>query len=127
MGMKMKLLPAILMIIMLTSCAPTSTPTQTPPTSVPVLEVQMQWETPDEGFSVIPAGEGPRYYYEKPLDEFIPSEDYGRVYLYAGELRRFLGEGDYPEYYTTFGICTADGRIITAPIYTLGAAHSSTV
>ena len=117
MGMKMKLLPAILMIIMLTSCAPTSTPTQTPPTSVPVLEVQMQWDSPDAAYSAIPAGEEPRYFYEKPLDTFVPSEEYGRVYLYAGD-QRVTDFYSVPRLFSVFGLCTADGQIITAPIYT---------
>ena len=107
-----KALPLVLSIIMLTACAPAPPPTPPEATPTPLLEVQMQWETPDEGFSTIPAGEDPKYYYEKPLDSFIPSEEYGRIYPY-------LGSGEMTEWRAVYqyGLCTESGEIITAPIY----------
>jgi|GEM_PF-1505899 len=121
-----RLVPLLITIIMLTACAPapSSTPAPAPaPTPTPVLEVQQLWQTPDAPFSPIPAGEEPKYFYDKPLDAFVPSDDYGQIYLYAGGLSTVEGENDTPEYYTTFGICTADGRIITAPVYMVMAGH----
>ena len=107
-----KALPLVLSIIMLTACTPAPPPTPPEPTPTPLIEVQLQWETPDEGFSAIPAGEEPKYYYEKPLDSFIPSEEYGRIYPY-------LGSGEMVEWEAVYqyGLCTENGEIITAPIY----------
>ena len=107
-----KALPLVLSIIMLTACTPAPPPSPPEPTPTPLLEVQMQWETPDEGFSAIPAGEEPHYFYDKPLDEFMPSEEYGRIYPY-------LGSGEMVEWGAVYqyGLCTEKGEIITAPIY----------
>ena len=119
--MKRNLLLALALILMLTSCAqaPTATltpaPTPTPePTPVPTpsIEVQMPWDAPDTPFSPIPAGEEPRYYYDKPLGIFVPSADYGAVYPYLGVYHFDMWGPSY-----LYGLCTADGRIITAPIY----------
>ena len=112
---------------MLTACASTPATIQTPaptPEPTPVLEVQMPWQSPDAAYSSIPAGEEPRYFYDKPLDAFVPSEDYGKVYPYAGEMQTVLDQNGMPEYFMTFGLCTGDGTIITAPIYTMGAAFN---
>ena len=107
-----KTLPLVLSIIMLTACAPAPTPTPSELAPTPLLEVQMQWEVPDEGFSVIPAGEEPQYFYDKPLDSFVPSEDYGRIYPYLGHGETLKWEATYQ-----YGLCTENGEIITAPIY----------
>jgi len=121
-------MPLLLIIIMLTSCtlAPTTTPVPELPAEppIPVLEVQVQWNRPDEGFSPIPAGEEPKYFYDKPLDAFVPSDDYGQIYLYAGGLG-LLDTEETSEYYTPFGLCTADGQIITAPVYMVMSGHGS--
>ena len=117
--MKRNLLLAFGLIFMLTSCtsAPASTaaptPTPTPiPVPTPVIEVQLQWDAPNEGYSPIPAGEESRYFYDKPLGAFVPSEDYGAVYPYMGIYHLDMWGPAYQ-----YGLCTADGRIITAPVY----------
>ena len=123
--MKRNLLLAMSLILMLTACAPAPAATVTPapaptpeptPAPTPVIEVQMPWQTPDEGYSPIPAGEEPRYFYDKPLGAFVPSEDYGAVYPYMGTYSFGMWGPTYQ-----YGLCTADGRIITAPVYSAPA------
>ena len=117
-----RLLPLIVILaLMLTACASapeaatTPVPTLTPeptPVPTPVIEVQMSWEKPDVPFSPIPKGEEPKYYYDKPHGAFVPSPDYGAVYPYLGVYHFDMWGPSY-----LYGLCTADGRIITAPIY----------
>ena len=118
-----KTLCLALTIIMLTACAPapavTATPEPTPvATPAPVFDVQQQWETPDEDYtlSVFLTTELPCYY-DEPLRSFPPSPDYGHVYLYAAEAFAERPYGNEPAIQKVYGLCTADGRIITAPIY----------
>ena len=121
--MKRNLLLALSLIFMLTACAsaPTASPTLSPapsttplppPAPTPAIEVHMPWQTPDEGYSPIPAGEEPKYFYDKPLGAFVPSDDYGAVYPYMGAYHFGMWGPTYQ-----YGLCTADGRIITAPVY----------
>jgi hypothetical protein len=122
-----KLLTLLVLALMLTACAPAptaplapavvsppapiSTPALPPP---PVLEVQVQWETPDQTYDNAPWWAGQACFYGAPMLEFLPAPDYGLIYPYVGELVEKLWWGKQP----LLGLCTADGQIITAPIYT---------
>ena len=58
-------------------------------------------------------GAGTKYYYGEPLNEFRTSEDYGTVVPYVMRQKKV---GDAPDVLSC-GFMTADGRIITGPIY----------
>ena len=111
-----------LIAVMLTACAPAPAVTATPEpppaaTPAPVFDVQQQWGVPNETYvTQTIRAEGERFYYGEPLRSFPPSPDYGRIYLYLSELTtdqyRFSAGRS-----KVYGLCTADGQIITAPIY----------
>lgn len=54
------------------------------------------------------------YYFDEPLDEFIPDEGYGRILPYLGEV---LYDVDGEVMFQRYGLCTERGEIITKPIY----------
>lgn len=100
------------------------TPSESPDTSPsavddePTYEVVMQWDEPDRAYSLYPEGEEPRYFYDKELIEFIPSWLYGEVYPYVGSIS--VGMMGYINA-ETYGFCDSRGKIITAPVYSLGS------
>ena len=123
-----------MIIFMLTACAPAPAATPTPaptsppaPTAVtvpkgiatpapslePVLEVQMQWMTPDAAYDNSPWWAGQRCFYGEPMTELFPSPEYGRIVPYVGG----FFDGSFWENGLVYGLCTADGQIITAPVY----------
>ena len=125
-----QLLTFLVIFMLLTACAPTGkpspelTPAPTPtatvttppvaaPAPTPVLEVQMQWTAPDERYDNSPWWAGVPCFYGEPMMEFIPASDYGLIYPYVGG---FL-DGSFWESGLVYGLCTADGQIITAPVY----------
>ena len=125
--MKRTLLLVLSFILMLAACAPAPTASPTlspapsttplpPPAPTPAIEVHMPWQTPDEAYAPIPPGEEPKYFYDKPLGAFVPSDDYGAVYPYMGAYHFGMWGPTYQ-----YGLCTADGRIITAPVYSAPA------
>ena len=80
------------------------------------LRTNPEVDTPyvDSKFSLYPSGEAPEYFAGVDPYVFIASEDYGELYFYLGVYRR--EEWSSPRYY---GICNADGKIITEPIYSV--------
>lgn len=55
------------------------------------------------------------YFYDAPLTEFVPSEDFGELFLY-------MGEGTSVKYWSLldlYGFCDKDGKIITEPLYSI--------
>lgn len=54
------------------------------------------------------------------IDHFTPSDDYGMLYPYAAAPRTFAQKGDSDRTKTggfLYGLCTADGTVVTDPIY----------
>lgn len=79
------------------------------------------WANPDadtprvEGeYAMYPEGEEPVYFSGANPYALTPSNDYGKLYFYLGTSRK--EEYSYPNFY---GLCTADGKIVTEPIYTI--------
>jgi len=66
-----------------------------------------------------PEIEAPERYYDEIITEFIPSEDYGRVYPYIGQVQtaRPNREGYWFPYSCLYGFADEDGRIICDPVY----------
>ena len=115
-----------LITIMLTACVPAPAVTATPelaavptptatllPAPSPILEVQMPWQVPDERYDNSPWWQGTPCFYGEPLMELIPATDYGLLYPYVGGMTQRELFGHEP----LLGLCTANGQIITAPIY----------
>jgi len=114
----------VLILIMLTACAsaPAATSASAPttatpiplPTPEPVLEVQMQWQAPDQAYDNSSWWQSVLCFYGEPLSQMLAAPDYGPIYPYLGAYHVDNVWGNYRVY----GLCTADGQIITAPIYT---------
>lgn len=113
----MKRLVLLLMpMLLLTACQMTATATETSDSSLPGgIQVVVPWAQPDRPYTPTePTGEELSYYYDAPLKEFVPSENYGTVYLYWGK----FDSSNYWEK-SFYGLCAQDGRIITEPIYSV--------
>ena len=68
----------------------------------------------DGKFSFYPEGEAPEYFPGTNRYKLEPSDKYGQLYFYLGKM--------LPEDFSLFGffgLCTADGKIVTDPIYTM--------
>lgn len=63
-------------------------------------------------FSHYPEGEEPLYFEGLNYYSLEARDDYGQLYFYLGTMRREHGEMNL-----SFGICTADGKIVTKPVY----------
>jgi|GEM_PF-1834015 len=131
-----KLLPPLTIILMLTACAPAptatlapavifppapiSTPAPTPvPPPPPILEVQMPWSAPNAAYDNTPWWADQACFYGAPMLELLPAPDYGLIYPYVGGyIPEGRNDGSWWSEQELYGLCTADGQIITAPIYT---------
>lgn len=54
------------------------------------------------------------YYFDEPLSELIPDDGYGTVLPYVGDV---LYDADGEVMQNRYGLCTAEGEIITKPVY----------
>ncbi len=93
-----RLLVSVLVVLMLASCAPR-------PFSVPEIK--------DLG-PHIDHSENYYRFYEDYVDAFIPSDSYGEVYPFVGDVLDF---GAYGGNGFLYGLCTADGGIVCDPVY----------
>jgi hypothetical protein len=120
--MKLRRLAPLLALLLLAGCQ--SNVTQSPsPSSSPSLEptpeattqVTVHWDalSPQEDKALV------SYFYDTALTEFAPADDYGALVPYiGGEMTVHYyeeSESTYTSY--LYGLCTADGRIVTAPVY----------
>ena len=97
---------------------------------IPLLLLMLTLSSCSSGFSVPKIKEIEPYtekienayrFYDTYIDAFIPSDDYGKVYPYIGEIRTYSHGLVHPAY----GLCTADGAIVCDPVYL--SAHTLTV
>lgn len=107
--MKKTLILLLAVILMLTSCQLTVKNTKSPN----VFTVDT---LPDIGsFSGLSSE---KRFYDEPVYDFIPSDEYGTIIPYVGTYRVFetpKEEGSdwhFEQGYTTYGFCTTDGRIV---------------
>ena len=72
----------------------------------------------DGRFSIYPDGEVPLYFGGVDPYTFEPRGDYGQLYFYLGAVYNYGLEW---EYYVAplYGLCTAGGKIVTEPIYSI--------
>ena len=66
----------------------------------------------DGEFSFYPEGEAPEYFEGTNIYALRPSNKYGPLYFYLGSTH--VESWSMPEF---FGLCTADGKIVTEPVY----------
>jgi hypothetical protein len=131
--MKGKLLASALALLLLTGCGASvdSTPSATTapsaqPSAEPTAQVTVHWDalSPQEDSAA-----QIRYFYDAPLSDLTPSDDYGLLVPYiGGEMEVYSPDydgnaDDDPDdvyHYTNFlyGLCTTDGRIVTDAVYT---------
>ena len=123
---KTRLLCFLLALLLFAGCAPVpESPSDTPsapseqpsePVTPPVTPVFELPELPEIGEydAVTVKRISPDY-----IDHFTPSDDYGILYPYASAPRRFAPDYDeeYWEHDFQYGLCTADGTVVTDPIY----------
>ena len=92
------------------------------PTKTPTQEFTLA-ELPDIGEY---KPKGSPTYFDKALTEFVPDDGYGTLVPYLGDMYEYYLDGGISgssrakDPYTVipiYGLCTADGRIVTAPIY----------
>lgn len=96
-----------LLCAFLCACSPAQSPPTGPAVAVGDGDTFMLSHLPDIGeYSETPA---PARWYDDYTDSFIPSEEYGPLIPYRGAGTLLL-----PRY----GLCTADGVIVTDPVYT---------
>lgn len=91
--------------------------------------VENESETTEEGTSVFQLASLPdigsyeskekyEYFYDTPLDTFVPSDEYGSLAVYVVH-RNYTDSFGHKSPWDVFGFMTADGRIITAPVYSV--------
>ena len=68
----------------------------------------------DGRFSIYPDGEAPLYFGGVDPYTFKPRGDYGKLYFYLGSIYDSGWEWAVAQLY---GLCTADGKIVTEPVY----------
>ena len=68
----------------------------------------------DSSFSPYKEGEAPKYFEGVNPYVFEARDDYERLYFYLGAIR--ASDWDVSRFY---GLCTADGRIVTEPVYSV--------
>lgn len=92
------------------------------PTKTPTREFTLA-ELPDIGEY---KPKGSPTYFDTALTEFVPDDGYGTLVPYLGDRSEYYldeetaaSRGFMGTYFVTpiYGLCTADGRIVTAPIY----------
>lgn len=92
------------------------------PTKKPTREFTLA-ELPDIGEY---KPKGSPTYFDTALTEFVPDDGYGTLVPYLGDMYEYYldggtsGSSHAKDPYTVipiYGLCTADGRIVTAPIY----------
>ena len=92
------------------------------PTKKPTREFTLA-ELPDIGEYKT---KGSPTYFDTALTEFVPDDGYGTLAPYLGDMYEYYldggtsGSSRAKDPYTVipiYGLCTADGRIVTAPIY----------
>ncbi len=92
------------------------------PTKTPTQEFTLA-ELPDIGKY---KPKGSPTYFDTALTEFVPDDGYGTLVPYLGDRSEYYldeetaaSRGLMGTYFVTpiYGLCTADGRIVTAPIY----------
>lgn len=92
------------------------------PTKTPTQEFTLA-ELPDIGEY---KPKGSPTYFDTALTEFVPDDGYGTLAPYLGDMYEYYLDGGISgssrakDPYTVipiYGLCTADGRIVTAPIY----------
>lgn len=117
---------AVAVIIMMTLCGCAITDQDdggTPDTSKEPEAIRLQSdvasaeETDDSRIQALPryeAGHAVRYYVE-PVNDFIPSEEYGTVYPYIGERNKV---DEWTDEVYGYGFVDGQGQIICDPVYT---------
>lgn len=104
----------IFCLVLFTSCTQNSGKTETSvhtEVTAPPLAFKIGGELPDIGkFS----GGSPEHFHGGYTEEFIPSDDYGMVLPYIGNIREFSSGGDFDmsQDYAYYGFCTPDGKIV---------------
>ena len=92
------------------------------PTKKPTREFTLA-ELPDIGEY---KPKGSPTYFDTALTEFVPDDGYGTLAPYLGDMYEYyfddesaasLGKDEVITVTPIYGLCTADGRIVTAPIY----------
>lgn len=89
--------------------------------------VKKESETTEEGTSVFQLASLPdigsyeskekyEYFYDTPLDTFVPSEDYGSLAVYTVQ-KSFTDAFGGKAKWDVYGFMTDEGRIITSPVY----------
>ena len=68
----------------------------------------------DGNYAMYPQGEEPVYFPGTNPYALTPSKAYGKLYFYLGAIHSESSSS--PQFY---GLCTADGKIVTEPIYTV--------
>ena len=130
---KPRLLCLLLTLLLFAGCAPApESPSDTPsapseqpsePVTPPVTPVFELPELPEIGEydAVTVKRISPDY-----IDHFTPSDDYGMLYPYAAAPRAFAPDYDeeYGKHDFQYGLCTADGTVVTDPIYSAIEAKS---
>ena len=126
-----RLIGLLLALLLLAACAPLGSPISSPglspapmpeSTLVPIFDVRVQWQTPDQAYDNTPWWQGTPCFYGEPLQAMVPSPDYRFVYPYVGGMvyDQYGGGRAYKVHSwknELYGLCTAAGEIITAPIY----------
>ncbi len=131
----------LLSLLLLTACGGKTAVTDgavapTEPTEATVAPTEPPTENPyapigDENTFLLPAlpdiGEYEAdeldRWYDGPMPELIPSDEYGALYPYFGETREYSTYSELVNDVLTvkqdfFGLCTEDGTLVTDPIYT---------
>ena len=92
------------------------------PTKKPTQEFTLA-ELPDIGEYKL---KGSPTYFDTALTEFVPDDGYGTLAPYLGDMYEYYfdeetaairGKDEVVSVTPIFGLCTSDGRIVTAPIY----------
>lgn len=93
-----RLLSVILILLLLSSCAPNSFSVKQ------IRDLKPHFDETDNFYR----------FYSDFVDAFIPSEDYGKVYPFIGAT---CDMGSYAGTLYLYGLCTADGGIVCDPVY----------
>lgn len=87
-------------------------PPPPPPQTSDGLTVRADWSRLETDVS---AGGDFRRYGDRRTEDLILEDDYGPLLFYAGE--RFVGSYGEGSYQYRYGLTTADGQIVTEPVY----------
>ncbi|MDR0916585.1 MAG: hypothetical protein LBN02_05285 [Oscillospiraceae bacterium] len=113
-----KLFSLILAVLLVISAAACNAPTMVEPSPTPQIGAvlpDVPRDFPDEPYSPLVIDEIGAQYYGAPQYEFIPSDDYGAIVPYIGDiLRPNLG---FNTDSALVGFATLDGRVICEPMF----------